>query len=185
MTWRAEFEMLDGAGVVISPGLTEIELARVESVVDAHLPDDLRSFLSEGLPLGKGFPDWRQPDSNSIRDQLSWPLEGIAFDIEQNAFWLNAWGVRPPDLAEALSVARVQIDAAPRLIPIMGHRYLPAEPDLPGNPVLSVYQTDIIYYGDDLATYLRCEFHQLPYANAVHAGCRRVRFWSDLVDANG
>jgi hypothetical protein len=185
MTWRAEFQMLAAAGVVIGPGLTEIELARVESVVDAHLPDDLRSFLSGGLPLGKGFPDWRHADSNSIRDQLTWPFEGIAFDIEQNAFWLDAWGVRPPDLVEALGIARMQIEAAPRLIPIMGHRYLPADPDLPGNPVLSVYQTDIIYYGDDLATYLRCEFHQLPYADAVHDGARRVRFWSDLVDANG
>ena len=129
MTWRAEFEMLAAAGVVIWKGLTETELADVESIVDAHLPDDLRSFLAEGLPLGKGFPDWRQPDSDSIRDQLTWPFEGIAFDIEQNAFWMDAWGIRPPDFAEALSIARMQVDAAPRLIPIMGHRYLPAEPN--------------------------------------------------------
>jgi hypothetical protein len=98
---------------------------------------------------------------------------------------MENWGARPSELAEALSVARAQVTAAPRLIPIAGHRYLPAEPVVAGNPVLSVYQSDIIYYGDDLATFRRCEFRQLPYADAVHATVRRVRFWSDLVDANG
>jgi len=185
MTWRAEFEMLTGAGVAIGPGLTESELARVEAVVDAPLPYDLRSFLSEGLPLGRRFPDWREPDSDAIRDRLAWPFEGIAFEIEQNAFWMDAWGTRPSALAEALAIARTQVSAAPRLIPIAGHRYLPAEPAFAGNPVLSVYQTDIIYYGDNLAAYLRCEFRQLPYGDAVHDTARRVRFWSDLVDANG
>jgi hypothetical protein len=60
MTWRAEFEMLADAGVVIRPGLNSSELARVEAVVAAPLPDDLRSFLSVGLPLGSRFPDWRE-----------------------------------------------------------------------------------------------------------------------------
>lgn len=185
MTWRAEFEMLAACGVAIGPGLTASELARVESVIAAPLPDDLRAFLSTGLPLGGRFPDWREPGSDAIREQLNWPFEGIAFDIEQNGFWMDNWGARPSELAEALSIARKHVSAAPRLIPISGHRYLPAEPGLPGNPVLSVYQSDIIYYGDDLATYLRCEFHQLPYADAVHETVRRVRFWSDVVDRNG
>jgi hypothetical protein len=153
-------------------------------VIQAPFPPDLRAFLSEGLPLGRGFPDWRDPDSDAIRDQFAWPFEGIAFDIERNAFWLDAWGERPSRLEEAKQIARMHVDAAPRLIPIAGHRYLPSEPASPGNPVFSVYQTDIIYYGDDLATYLRCEFHRLSYADAVHDTVKRIRFWSDLVDAN-
>ncbi|MGC4093056.1 MAG: hypothetical protein QM756_35245 [Polyangiaceae bacterium] len=176
--------MLAVAGIAIEAGLTETELVRVESAVKAPLPPDLRAFLSEGLPTGGRFPDWRDPLSDAIRDQLAWPFEGIAFDIEHNTFWLDAWGLRPPDLREALEIARSHVNAAPRLIPIAGHRYIPAEPALPGNPVLSVYQSDIIYYGNDLATYLRCEFNRLPYADAVHDTIRRVRFWSDLVDDN-
>lgn len=185
MSWRAEFEILADAGVPVGPGLTATELERVESVVEAALPRDLRGFLSEGLPLGSRFPNWRDPDSAAIRSQLAWPFDGMAFDIEHNVFWLDTWGPRPSQLKEALKIARMHVAAAPRLIPIVGHRYLPAEPLSAGNPVLSVYQTDIIYYGDELATYLRCEFHRLSYANAVHKTVRRIRFWSDIVDANG
>jgi hypothetical protein len=35
---------------------------------------------------------------------------------------------------------------------------MPAEPHLPGNPVFSVHQTDIIVYGLDLYEYLHNEF---------------------------
>jgi hypothetical protein len=152
--------------------------------LSARFPPDLRAFLTEGLPLGKGFPDWRNPTSSTIREQLDWPFEGIAFDIGQNAFWLDAWGVRPKHLDDAVEVARIIIAAAPRLIPIIGHRYIPAEPSIEGNPIFSVYQTDIICYGTDLATYLRCEFHQLAYADALARPPRSIPFWSDLVAAN-
>jgi hypothetical protein len=184
MAWQAELEILREARVAIAPGLAPAEADRAEAAIGVRFPPDLRAFLSEGMPLGKGFPNWREPDSEAIRDQLGWPFEGIAFDITNNVFWLDAWGARPPELNEALSVARAKVAEAPRLIPVAGHRYIPAEPEVPGNPVLSVYQTDIIYYGDDLATYLRCEFNRLPYTDAVHEGLRRIRFWSDLVDAN-
>ncbi|WP_437732055.1 SMI1/KNR4 family protein [Sorangium sp. So ce1335] len=185
MRWRAEHQLLIDAGVAVAPGLTETELDRAESAIGARFPPDLRSFLSEGLPVGGRFPDWRAPDSTEVRRQLDWPFEGIAFDIEHNAFWWDAWGVRPSGLPEALQIARAAVAEAPRLIPIRGHRYIPAEPALAGNPVFSVYQTDIICYGSDLATYLRREFHRPPHADAAREEVRRIRFWSELVDANG
>ncbi|MGK4006526.1 hypothetical protein WMF31_28155 [Sorangium sp. So ce1036] len=184
MHWRAEHQILIDAGVTIAPGLTEAELDRAERVIGARFPPDLRSFLSEGLPTGDRFPDWRAPESPEVRRRLDWPFDGIAFDIEHNAFWLDAWGARPSELPEALQIARTLIAEAPRLIPIAGHRYIPVEPARAGNPVFSVYQTDIIVYGNDLAAYLRCEFHRLPYVDAVREGMRRIRFWSELVDAN-
>jgi hypothetical protein len=183
--WSEQQQILKDAGVTISPGLSDAELTRAESVVGARFPPDLRSFLSEGLPAGRGFPQWREPESAEIREQLDWPYEGIAFDIEHNAFWWEAWGTRPPGIHKALQVARACVDQAPRLIPVFGHRYIPAEPELTGNPVFSVYQTDIIYYGVDLATYLRCEFRQSDYVDAVREEPRRIRFWSELVSANG
>ncbi|WP_437876282.1 SMI1/KNR4 family protein [Sorangium sp. So ce513] len=185
MDWRAEHKILADAGVTVARGLTDDELDRAESVIGARFPPDLRSFLSEGLPVGERFPDWREPGSPEIRRRLDWPFEGIAFDIEHNAFWWDAWGARPPELPEALRVARAMLAAAPRLIPIAGHRYIPAEPALAGNPIFSVYQTDIIFYGVDLPTYLRCEFRLLPYADAIRGDMRRIRFWSELVDDNG
>jgi hypothetical protein len=54
----------------------------------------------------------------------------------------------------------------PRLVPVFSHRYLPAEPHLSGNPVLSVYQTDIIYYGSNLKRYIAHEFGNLTREQA-------------------
>ena len=67
-------------------------------------------------------------------------------------------------------------------IPVSGHRYLPAEPELGGNPVFSVYQTDIVHYGGDLRRYLSCDFGRLEHAEAIRGELRRIRFWTELVE---
>lgn len=79
--------------------------------------------------------------------------------------------------------------AAPTLIPITGHRYLLAEPCRVGNPVLSVYQADIISYGADLRRYLLIEFAGLlgiPRPNVIQqAGeadprLEDIPFWGEI-----
>lgn len=84
---------------------------------------------------------------------------------------------------EGFPNARRNVAKEPLLIPLYRHRYLPAEPHAAGNPVLSVYQTDIIYYGSDLRSWLASEFGGLPHADAIAAPIRRIRFWSDVIDA--
>jgi len=139
-------KVLERAGVVFADGLSEAELSSVENRYGFQFPADLREYLAHALPTGNGFPNWRHlEDDPQIATAMAWPLEGICFDIEHNAFWPNEWGERPSDPAAAFEVARRHVEAAPKLIPIRGHRYLPAEPAEPGNPVFSVYQTDIIY----------------------------------------
>jgi hypothetical protein len=44
------------------------------------------------------------------------------------------------------------------LVAVYGHRYIPAEPGLAGNPVFSIHQSDVIVYGSSLASYLAAEF---------------------------
>jgi hypothetical protein len=53
---------------------------------------------------------------------------------------------------------------------------IPDEPNLAGNPVFSVHQTDIIYYGFDLADYLRHDFH-IPGREPWPENIRQIRFW--------
>jgi hypothetical protein len=99
---------------------------------------------------------------------------------------LEEWGPKPSTNEAAFAVARMKIDEAPKLIPICGHRYIPAEPSLAGNPVLSVHQTDIIYYGADLGNYLENEFYyyfETP-EYFLKEPIRRIEFWSHLVDLN-
>ena len=65
---------------------------------------------------------------------------------------------------------------SPKLIPVYSHRMMPDEPQAAGNPVFSVHQTDIIYYGSDLADYLRHEF-SLPGREPWPSQTRAIRFW--------
>jgi hypothetical protein len=106
--------------------------------------------------------------------QVGWPSEGIAFDIEHNIFWLDAWGPKPDGLQGAIEIARHHVMAAPTLIPVYSHRYLPAEPVLAGNPVFSVHEfgSHDWYAGQRYADWTPEQYH------AAH---RRIRFWSDLV----
>jgi hypothetical protein len=157
-------------------GMTDAEVAAVESRFEFQFPPDLREFLQTALPRGPQFPDWRCEDEAALRDWLDLPRQGVLFDVEHNGIWLSEWGPRPSSLKEALRVAGELVAAAPRLIPVYSHRMMPDEPHLSGNPVFSVHQTDIIHYGFDLADYLRHEFG-LPGREPWPKRVRSIRFW--------
>ena len=172
-------EYLRVHGVQSEQGLTDEEVAQVERTFAFHFPPDLRALLQMALPVGPHFPDWRSSQHEVLEEQLGWPLEGICFDIEHAGFWLKEWGPKPTKLAAAFEMARTAVAAAPILIPIFGHRYIPDEPALAGNPVLSVHQTDIIYYGWDLAHYLANEFSG-PQSPSPTPATRPIRFWDKI-----
>ena len=182
--WSGEFLLLQDRGVTLAPGLTAGEFQRAQEIHRFQFPPDLRSLLACALPVAPGFPDWRAPDSSTLLDHLARPFEGIAFDIKNNDFWYGPWGPRPATLSDAIAVAKTAVETAPRLVPIYIHRYLPAEPDIAGNPVFSVHETDVIHYGVDLRRYLSCEFGRLDYVDAARDEPRRIRFWTDLVEDN-
>jgi hypothetical protein len=182
--WTHEITLLRGAGILLERGLTERELAAAERTCEAAFPPDIRAFLATVLPLGNGFPDWRDPSSDMIRQTVAWPFEGVAFDIEHNDFWWRDWGARPAALTDAIEVARQRVAAAPRLIPVYSHRYMPAVPLAAGNPVFSVYQTDVIYYGSDLSDYIAAEFGRQRHGRGGTDKRRSIPFWSDLAEAD-
>lgn len=168
-------------------GLDRAEFATLEDRYGWVFPPDLRDLLSAGLPIGPGWPHWRAaaaaPSRGSrvaeveqIERRLAWPLVGMQFDIQHNVFWDPEWGPRPAELDSAMAIAAVKVREAPPLIPIFSHRYLPAEPCEPGNPVFSVHQVDIIIYGVDLASYIRHEFERAPITDYERA--KEIRCWS-------
>ncbi|MFF4707359.1 hypothetical protein ACWC4D_14180 [Streptomyces sp. NPDC001288] len=150
------------------PGLTDAEFRRIEREFGFEFADDHRSFLAAGLPVNippedgqtwsRPWPEWRSGDSDSLREQLAWPVEGVLLDVEHHTFWHEAWGERPADGTAALETARHHLAEAPALVPVYAHRYLPAGRGSFGHPVLSMWQTDIIYHGLDLADYMHREF---------------------------
>lgn len=174
--WADIIARLDAANVLFRDGLTDEEIAEVEKKYDFRFPPDLRDFLQTALPTGFSFPDWRSGDEVRISNMLDWPLHGIIFDVEHNNFWLSEWGVRPARIEDARTIVEEYVRQAPRLIPINGHRMIPDRPHRAGNPILSVYQTDIIYYGFDLDDYFRNEF-TLPGRRSWPSEIAAIEFW--------
>jgi hypothetical protein len=180
-------ERLASIGILFEQGLTDDELATIESEYGFRFPADLRQFLAYVLPVSNGWLDWRNSSKEEIMQRMSWPLDGMCFDIENNEFWLESWGEKPADLPAAFEIAREQVAKAPTLIPIFSHRYMPDSPSEAGNPVFSVHQTDIIYYGHNLENYLHNEFREafgITSRTFVVSSndLREIEFWSGLLD---
>lgn len=152
---------LSMAGVEFAPGLTEEELSALEVRFGFIFPRTVREFYRAGLPVGGRFPDWRDDSAENLAKilrLLDAPLQGVLFDVEENEFWLDSWGEMPEDMADRLALCREKMTSAPRLIPLYGHRYCPVVEEMDDPPVLSVMQTDIIFYGHSLENYWENEF---------------------------
>lgn len=165
----------------VAAGLSGAELTAVERRFGFRFAADHRALLADRLPVGRGFPDWRNAEDAHLSDWLDRPVRGVLFDVDRSGFWFRDWGRRPADPVEALRVAAERMSAVPRLVPIYGHRYLPGTGGPAGHPVLSVHQTDIIVYGADLARYLRQEFGGGYRPEWVAGADCTVPFWSELV----
>ena len=118
------------------------------------MPSDFSYLLRNVRDDGDVFFPWSKFTAAKYKEHIEWVLNGIEFDVDANNLWLHRWGERPTELSDALVIVRTDFAKWPRLLPIYGHRFLAAEPCTPGNPVFSIKQTDIIYYGSNLAHYL-------------------------------
>lgn len=145
-------------------GLTNHEILRIESKFNLKFPPDLKIFLQTNLPVSKGFVNWREGlvsenIAKNIISRINLPLDGMIFDIKSNNFWFDQWGDKPENINDRIELATKFYYTYPKLLPIYSHRYIPSEPQQVGNPVFSVNQMDIIYYGFDLASYFAKEFN--------------------------
>jgi hypothetical protein len=173
---RLAARLLTSHGITMAPGLTDHEIDRAEREFGFSFADDHRALLAAGLPVGDKWPDWRDPD-DELADQLRWPIDGVLYDVARNDYWYPEWGVRPDEVEDAVTTADSWLAMAPRMVPVYGHRYLPAGVGSYGHPVLSMWQTDVIVYGADLADYVEHEQAGRPVGDAAVS----VEFWRDLV----
>lgn len=97
---------------------------------------------------------------------------------------MTVGATHPEIVASQCEVAREELGKVPPMVPVYGHRYLPAGRGTFGHPVMSIYQTDVICYGADLVDYVFQEFG--PSTKEDRADSRRrarptIAFWSDLI----
>jgi hypothetical protein len=166
-------------GRLWAEGYTQGELDAAQETYGLVFPPDLVALLRDRRPV-RAY-DWRT-DDKEIREMLQWPLEGLLFDVEHNVLWWPEWGDRPDTVEARAEVLAKVVAEAPKLIPLVSHRYLPVEPHEAGNPVFSIYQSDVIYYGADLADYFEREF--VDTRRPLPEQIKRIRFWSDLAEGD-
>jgi hypothetical protein len=179
-------KLLTDKGVFFADGLTKTEIGAIKQKFNVVFPPDLARFLMTALPTSDDFVNWRKglalkEIEMKIRKRMEWPFDGMVFDIENNNFWVDNWGQKPDTVEERKKIARQHFDKYPKLVPVYSHRYIPNEPFEDWNPVFSVHQMDIIYYGYDLPTYFANEFNfSLTDTFAIpNKPKRTIRFWSD------
>jgi hypothetical protein len=193
---RAAAARLAAIGQVkIGPGLAEDELSRIETEFGFEFAADHRAFLAAGLPLNtpppdepgvfytwqEPWPDWRDGDREQLWEQVNWPVDRAVEQVA-HGFWVDAWGARPADHDEAAHIAGERLRRVPRLVPVYGHRFLPAGRDNVGHPVLSVWHIyDIICYGNDLIDYIDAEFAVTERPQSSKSPRPSVPFWSDYL----
>ena len=173
-------DVLHRAGAEFAPGLTDDEFEQLESTFNFRFAPDHREFLARALPIRDRWMDWRTDDMRSLQRSFDWPIEGIIFDVHENAFWPGAWGERPGDACSAEEVARRELASWPTLVPLYGHRYIAAATADGASPVFSAYQSDVILYGADLYEYVLNEFRRNQFE--VNQPTTRIPFWSDLAE---
>jgi len=178
-------QLMKTKGILFADGLTDAEISAIENTFDVLFPPDLSVFLQTEMPVSEGFVNWRTgltsaQENKLIMDKLAAPLDGILFDIQNNGFWYDAWGYRPTSFVQQKNIAEEHFRKSPKLIPIYSHRYIPSLPHETGNPIFSIWQTDIIYYGFDLATYFQKEF-ALPETFKSPEKPKYIAFWSDMI----
>jgi len=176
--------------IVFEKGLTDDEIASIQKLFNIIFPPDLTVFLQTALPVSEKFVNWRRAllserEQEHIVSRLEWPVEGILFDISNDKFWPESWNSKPPYLEDQFEVAKQHFSTYPTLVPIYSHRYIPSSPLESGNPVFSVYQSDIICYGNDLAAYFSNEFKfDMPDPISVASVPKEIPFWTTCVNMN-
>lgn len=138
------------AGTKWLPGISKAEIAQFEQVIGLKFPEIYRDYLAvmngTDKPAKNIFAGRKDLEPTYAPSFYSYPrdLEVIKNRISwiYEEFGVNEESVRTKNI--------------PHIMPIYGHRFLVLD-NCPTNPVLSMWRTDVIIYGDDLVAYLAKE----------------------------
>jgi len=182
--YNAIIEKLEEKGVSFESGMSQKDILETEEYYSISFPVEMKEFFISGLPVSSGFYNWRNTSSMNtslIRSALKMPIEGLLSDFRNGDLWCEKWGLKPERDEDAIEILLARFKRAPEMIPIYAHRYMPSIPGCDNVPVFSIMQSDIIYYGTDLISYLEIEFGLKQYNDILQASFRQIEFWSDLM----
>lgn len=142
-------------------GLADPSIDQIQAHYGVWFPPQHRLFLQT---LHSTSPWMRSADYARHGDQLAWRATPGFYDWQKDQAEIRSALAAVADSEDAVRELLIAChhpraphrDALPDLIPIYGHRYVLAD-----NPpwVLSLAETDVILYGQDLREYLLRELH--------------------------
>lgn len=180
--YKKTMDVLKAKGIKFEPGLTTDEIVKIEKLYAIKFPKSLKVFLMEGLPISKGFYNWRNFELNNvefIKSIIYKPLKDIN-DSAEEVYWCEEWGEEPVSTADKVKSVRERLKKAPTLLPLFSHRYMPETVDNKP-PVISVHGIDIIYYGENLEDYLEVEFGEKEQDEINFERISPIPFWSEIM----
>lgn len=146
-----------------------------------YSPDYSGGRTHPGTTAFPGFYDWQREEAQ-IRSASRSAVDGVVRDTLADSFWGDSWGPCPDAKDDRRDGLAELMAAAPRLLPIFGHRFVV---DHGTAPVLSIVGTDVVVYGTDLRNYLLRELHQVLGIPRPPLGptSTEIPFWGDLLHA--
>lgn len=155
-------------------GLQAAELADFERRLGFTFPEALRNYyrtmngtdtLAINVYGSQGEPPAYRPRLYSYPRDLA--------EIEALIEWIYA--------ENQLTMAEAQQQGISRIMPMYSHRFMLI--DIPGNPILSMYGRDIIYYADNLSKLLANQLlHTITHGSEFESDPRNapvIKFWID------
>ncbi len=191
-------------------GLTESQIEEVEKKYQVTFTDEHKAFLqilhsidrkevneySEESPF---FYNWLR-DEDEIRYRMNWAFEQILFDVlnPRCNFWLKSWGEKPEPKQEKEIIFKEQFAKSPSLLPITSHRFIVNGHQNKQNPILSIWGSDTIIYGQNFRHYLlneipehlnlsrkeRTEKDKIIAKAVKNKEYKNILFWAEILDAN-
>lgn len=162
------FIQLAAKGLDIKKGLAAEKILSLETEYGITFPNDFKEYITYGIPVGKidslEFPRWDINPKMVIEESKLNLKNALEFDVRQNQFWPDYFGIKPKPLDESVNLANHKLELLPIMIPICGHRYMSTEPNLIQNPVFSLLQfTDVIVIANNLYEYFEIELNNVPH----------------------
>ena len=193
-------------------GLWRGRIADIEKRWRVRFPPDYRLFLGtlhatdrplmgaqnvegDALTLTKeaGFYNWEMQE-RELKAAFELPARRVLSKVQRDGLWKSSWGKRPASNRERQDVVRRLVKEAPKLIPIIGRRYLLSEPSRAGNAVVAVRSSGLVFHAGDMRQFLLKELSRvLPSDVAAAAGAvkseaqmaegvRGTPFWGELIE---
>ena len=133
------------------PGLSDTELLKFQDDMGFSFPEPLKNFYKVMNGLNKpGINMFGSDGTQAIFRSIFYSYPDDINMVKESIKWIYQ--------ANSISENDLLLLDISKIFPICGHRFMLI--DTPGNPILSIYGDDIMYWADDLCNLIANELFE-------------------------